>query len=66
MSERVCERASRPDRPTPAHVISRRRFLEAVAAVAGTAAVATQMNTDRPDPPDRRLVARKIRWIGHI
>jgi hypothetical protein len=49
--------------PGKGHVISRRGFLGAVAAIAGTAAVA---KPERQDPPDPRLLRPKVRWIGHL
>lgn len=52
--------------PSPAHVISpitRRGFLGAIAAAAGASVV---VRPDRPAPPEPRLLAPKIRWIGHL
>jgi hypothetical protein len=50
--------------PEKAHLISRRGFLGAALAVAGATVVKPP---DRPAAdPDRRLLAPKIRWIGHL
>ena len=46
-------------------VPSRRAFLGAVAAAAGAVAVAGTVESDRPDPPEKRLLSARVRWIGH-
>ena len=51
----------RPAEPAP----SRRAFLGAVAATAGAVVVADKVESDRPDPPEKRLLAARVRWIGH-
>ena len=44
---------------------SRRAFLGAVAAAAGAVTVAGAVESDRPDPPEQRLLSARVRWIGH-
>jgi hypothetical protein len=44
---------------------SRRAFLGAVAAAAGSVTVAAAVDGDRPDPPAKRLLSARVRWIGH-
>jgi hypothetical protein len=49
----------------PSTTPSRRAFLGAVAAAAGAVAVAGTVESDRPDPPEKRLLSARVRWIGH-
>jgi len=53
------KRPDRDDAPAP----SRRAFLGALGAAAG--AVVVVVESDRPDPPEKRLLAPRVRWIGH-
>jgi hypothetical protein len=50
------------DKPKAPEQPTRRAFLGTVAAAAGAVVV---VESDRPDPPERRLLAARVRWIGH-